>query len=265
MSLDALRQEILRLGPWHHDLRVTGDLRTSAFLEEDPPRAHPPELGNVSFLDPEPSFTRLVRRLYPEGLAGKRMLDCACNGGGYLFLASDMGAAGGFGFDVRQHWIDQAHFLAAHREGDYSGLRFQVADLYDLPTLGLEPFDLTLFKGIFYHLPDPIRGLKFAADLTREVLILNTATRSGLPDGMLALRAEGTTQVMSGVYGLCWYPTGPEVLARILGWLGFPATRLVLRRESTQVIGDEEYGRLEMVAARDPGFFEPWDAAGAKP
>jgi hypothetical protein len=36
-----------------------------------------------------------------------------------------------------------------------------VLDLYDLPTLGLEPFDITIFAGIFYHLPDPFLARRF--------------------------------------------------------------------------------------------------------
>ena len=64
-------------------------------------------------------------------------------------------------------------------------------DLYDLPERGLEPFDLTIFKGIFYHLPDPVRGLKIAADLTKEALILDTNARAGMPDGAARARAGG--------------------------------------------------------------------------
>jgi tRNA (mo5U34)-methyltransferase len=80
---------------------------------------------------------------------------------------------------VRDHWINQAKFIQENRTvGPTDGMRFEVADLYDLPKLGLEPFDFTLFKGIFYHLPDPITGLKAAADLTKEILVLDTPSGS---------------------------------------------------------------------------------------
>ena len=42
---------------------------------------------------------------------------------------------------------------------------FEVPRLYDLPERELEPFDITLFNGIFYHLPEPVGGLRIAADL----------------------------------------------------------------------------------------------------
>lgn len=130
-------------------------------------------------------------------------------------------------------------------------MRFEVIDLYDLPKLGLEPFDVTLFKGIFYHLPDPIRGLKVATDLTREVLILDTALRTDLPDGMLAASSEDTEGVMSGVYGLNWHLTGPGVLEHVLRWMGFADVKLVSLRPNPR---RENLGRLRMVASREEGF-----------
>ena len=52
--------------------------------------------------------------------------------------------------------------------GPGEDIRFEVCDLYALPELDLPSFDITLFNGIFYHLPEPVTGLKIAADLTKE-------------------------------------------------------------------------------------------------
>ena len=93
-------------------------------------------------------------------------------------------------------------------------------------------------------------GLKLAADLTREVLIVDTAARIDLDDGMLVLEREGTAHPMSGVYELSWAPTGPRVMARILNWMGFPETRLVSWSANH---GREGRGRLRIVGAREPG------------
>jgi 23S rRNA G2069 N7-methylase RlmK/C1962 C5-methylase RlmI len=70
----------------------------------------------------------LLERLYPNGLDGKRFLDCACNAGGYSLLASDLGAYS-FGFDVRDHWIEQARFLKRHFGKSDEQVRFEVCDL----------------------------------------------------------------------------------------------------------------------------------------
>jgi 2-polyprenyl-3-methyl-5-hydroxy-6-metoxy-1,4-benzoquinol methylase len=196
----------------------------------------------------------MIKRIYPDGLEGRSFLDCACNCGGYSFWMKEIGAGSCLGFDVRDHWINQARFLLEHREWPSDGMRFELLDLYDLPKQELEPFDVTLFKGIFYHLPDPIAGLRLAADLTREVLIVDTEVRTDLDDGMLVLENETTAPLMSGVYGLNWIPTGPRVMERILNWMGFPETRLTNWVANAR--GKVGGGRLQMIGARSPGRLE---------
>jgi len=255
---EQLREEIIRLGPWHLDVEVTPEVSTRASLDA-PPGAYPDDFGGVSFLSARTGFVKLLRRVYPDGLDGRTVLDCACNCGAYLFWARELGAGECLGFDVREHWIDQARFLASDRAKDSRGIRFEVCDLYDLGRLGSQTFDIVLFKGIFYHLPDPVTGLRLAADRAEELLLVNTATRNGLPDGLLSLSEESADQLMSGVYGLNWLPTGPSVLDRTLRWMGFAETRL---HWWTQDGGQNPHlGRLEMLAAREPEFFEQFDAA----
>jgi SAM-dependent methyltransferase len=196
-----------------------------------------------------------MRRVYPAGLQGRSVLDCACNCGGYLFWAKELGAGRCFGFDARQHWIDQALFLLAHRDAANEDMDFRVCDLYDLPKLQTQPFDITIFHGIFYHLPDPIAGLKIAADLTQELLLLNTATRNDLPDGLLVMEEEDPGIMVSGIHGLTWRPTGPAVLTRLLKWLGFAETHCVFWHDemANQAPG---WGRLQLIAARTTGLLD---------
>jgi tRNA (mo5U34)-methyltransferase len=251
-----LRDEIIRLGPWHLDVEVTAEISTRAFLDAPEgtySRSGPLDPSRVSFISPRNEWERLMKCIYPNGLNGKTLLDCACNCGGYSFWAKELGAEGCFGFDVREHWIRQARFLADHRQWSTEGLRFEVLDLYDLPKQGLKPFDIALFKGIFYHLPDPINGIKLVGDLTRELFILDTAIRMDLSDGMLVLATESPDTVMSGVYGLNWFPTGHHVLLRLLRWLGFPEARVVSWQREP---GREPFGRLQIVAARDAGLLQ---------
>jgi tRNA (mo5U34)-methyltransferase len=253
-DLAELKEEIVRLGPWHLDVQVTPEVSSSAFLEapdgnyEAGPRGRPP----ISFINDRAGWQRLVKMIYPQGLEGRSFLDCACNCGGYSFWTKELGAGRIFGFDVREHWIRQARFLLENRVWPTDGIRFDVLDLYDLPKRELEPFDITLFKGIFYHLPDPIAGLKLAADMTRQVLVVDTNARVDLPDGMLVVQQEGTEHPMSGVYGLNWVPTGPDVMARILNWMGFGETRLT-SWIATEIRDGEGFGRLRIVGARDSG------------
>jgi tRNA (mo5U34)-methyltransferase len=254
-ELDGLRRELDALAPWHMKVDVRGGVTTADAVEADAD----PNLGKPSFLDPGPSYRALMTELFPDGLAGRSVIDCACNCGGYALWSRELGASRCFGFDVRDHWIRQAEFLAREREQPSDGCTFEVLDLYDLESRD-EYYDIAIFKGIFYHLPDPVRGLKVVADKTRELILLNTATRDGVEDGFLAVSQEPTDVLMSGVYGLNWLPTGPEVLQRILAWMGFPATRISYWHTKTGLrAGGKPTGRIEMLAAREEATFRHYD------
>jgi tRNA (mo5U34)-methyltransferase len=240
---DSLLEQVRSLAPWHMDVVLTPQVHTAqGNMGPDGETAHKVPVVQPTLLRP------LLDWLYPDGLGGKRFLDCACNAGGYSFLASDMGAEYCFGFDVRDHWIDQARFLKRHFKKDDAQLSFEVCDLLQLDKLlGEERFDVCLFKGIFYHLPDPVAGLKVAADRTRELLILDTTAAQDHADGYLKLVWEGVANPMSGVHQLAWRPTGPQVLCSILEWLGFEATAVIFSRLRTR----KKWGRIRIVGARD--------------
>jgi tRNA (mo5U34)-methyltransferase len=250
VDLEQLEKEIKRLGPWHFDIDVTPEIRTSVSADT----TYPESFGPVGMRNPRVEFRALLRSVYPppQRLDGRSVLDCACNCGAQLFWAKELGAGRCHGSDVREHWIRQARFLLEHREGDTRDMSFEVRDLYDLPQSGLEPFDITIFYGIFYHLPDPIRGLKIAADLTTELMFFDTNTASGHPDGFLLVADEPPGWAMSGVHELCWLPTGPGVLARILRWAGFVELRVY--KWDRQTKPDAALGRVGIMASKVPGL-----------
>ena len=185
------------------------------------------------------------------------MLDCGCNCGGYLFWTKDLGAGRCFGFDARAQWIEQAEFLAKQRGPANADVRFAVASLDQVPALGLEPFEVTLFNGLLYHLANPIRGLEIAAGLTRELLIVSSAARPGLPDGLLRAGYESPEDSTSGIDRLKWTPTGPRVIFAILAWLGFRELRCTLWRPAH----DLRFDRVQVIGARREGAFAGFDAS----
>jgi SAM-dependent methyltransferase len=211
-----------------------------------------PDKMQLEHYSPEGMIRRLLGSIFPDGLQGRSFLDCACNSGGHSIAAARMGAGRSFAFDARQHWIDQCEFLA--RTVPVPRLTCRRCTLADIPALGLEPFDVTLFSGIFYHLPDPVAGLRIAADLTREILIVNTAV---LPrrDKALMLVRESLTHHLSGVDGLAWAPTGPEVMKDILAWCGFAHVRVDLYWTN----GPPGWKRLQTIAAREAGALDAYD------
>jgi tRNA (mo5U34)-methyltransferase len=247
------------LVPWFLDVQVTPEVSTRDFTDVP----YPESFGRVMLTDPRERFLSTLGKLYPDELAGRSVLDCACNCGGFLFWAREAGAGRCHGIDVREHWIAQANFLLANRTAPSEDITFEVRDVYDLPEAGLEPFDVVLYNGIFYHLPEPIAGLKAAADMTREVLIINTSTTTGIADGQLAVSAESVTRAITGAYGLRWFPSGPGVLARILSWLGFNEVRVNWWRLPPEDVVPGT-GRLELVAARSAEALRSFDLADAE-
>ena len=246
---EALRAEIRRLGPWHQDLEIAPGIRTGERAPDDDP--DPLGLGIPNLLPPDKVLYRLIQDVFPNGFEGRSVLDCGCNAGGYLFEAKRLGAGRCFGFDVREHWLNQARFLARHLPSE--NIEFDQLDLLALRERKLEPFDVTLFFGLFYHLPDPVAGLRIAADLTRELFVLNTAADPRLRGDALTLSLESDTLLMSGVHRLAWLPTSPRVLEEILHWCGFPHTRV------HYIDRHRKYPRIQVFGARNASTFAHYD------
>lgn len=248
MNQAALINQIRELRPWHHNLQLSPEVDVRCAFE--PHELERGNNGNVSFIDVHDEFEHKISLIYPEGFVGKTFLDCACNSGAYCFLAREFGATRAFGFDVREHWIEQARFVARHRTvAPTDQIEFDVFDLMRLREKNIEPADLTLFKGIFYHLADPIQGLKIAADLTKDVLWFNSAVMFKEDERGLICTFERSEKVMSGVHSLSWTPTGPKVIVMLLHWLGFPEIWHVYTRPYT----DGDHGRMEIIASRTEG------------
>jgi tRNA (mo5U34)-methyltransferase len=92
----------------------------------------------------------------------------------------------------------------------------------DVPDLSVEKvggqFDVVLFLGVFYHLIDPIDGLRRAASLAREVLVVETHTDAediGRPAMIMypgsELRGDATN----------WWGPNNACMKALLGTMGF--------------------------------------------
>ena len=203
---------------WHHDVRITKDTRTSDLFE--------PYNGN--FMVRKEHVVNDVQKLYGDSFCEKKVLDVACNAGAHLFECQMFGIKSGFGFDVRQYWIDQANWLKDKIDlMDTSNLRFQVADMKILSEFTPSSYDIVFFNGILYHLENPFLHLKTIAEVTKDLLVINTAYQPGCNYSGFVLSEESKQEqhCLSGIgetdFGINWLPTGPDVLRRILSQYGF--------------------------------------------
>ena len=187
------------------------------------------------------------KKYYPAGLKGKDVLDVACNAGGYCLIAQEFGAQSVTGFDIRQHWINQANFLKSIKYPEAKGIRFEVGDAKTFLKGVTRAFDATIFKGILYHLPDPIEALLQICEATREVVLVDTASSDNIPDDCWVPMIESSTHVMAGVDGLAWLPGGPPAVRKIMEYAGFRNFEIVFWRHQDR----PGWGRFQLIGSRN--------------
>jgi tRNA (mo5U34)-methyltransferase len=204
------------LAPWHFDFALPRGQRTT---DCNDPQHPDPNKRAPGTLDPN-HIRGFFKTYYPDGLGGKEVLDVGCNAGGYCFIAAELGAKSCAGFDARQHWIDQARFVHENLYPHLANVSFQVSHVEEyLRQFGQT--DIVIFKGVFYHLPDPIHVLLELCKITRDVIFVNTECDLTVPEHCLSYKPESTTRLMSGVDGPAWWPGGPAALRPILEYQGF--------------------------------------------
>ncbi|GGC78498.1 TIGR04290 family methyltransferase [Chelatococcus reniformis] len=149
LSTQEIQQRVEALGPWFHNLDLSGVATAPDHFLGDYPRVK----------------WRHFAGSLPQDLSGKSVLDIGCNGGFYSLEMKRRGAARVLGVDFDDDYLAQARFAA-----EVAGLDIAFAKLsvYDVAALR-ERFDIVLFMGVLYHLRHPLLAL----DLIREHVVDN--------------------------------------------------------------------------------------------
>jgi tRNA (mo5U34)-methyltransferase len=206
----VLRAEVERIR-WFHTIDLGGGLVTPG--QDDSP-------AKLATLD------------LPDDLSGRTVLDVGAWDGFFSFEAERRGAARVVAVDPsawrpgrpENEWGTKAGFELARRA---LGSRVEDVDLDDL--LDLSPdtvgtFDVVLFLGVLYHLPDPFPLLERVCAVTRDLLILET-------HGDLLGRRRPAMAYYPGaeVEGdrSTWWGPNPPLLRALLRGLGFARVDVV--------------------------------------
>jgi len=114
--------------------------------------------------------TATARKILPDDLSGKSVLDVGCSFGFFCFEAVKRGASRVVGYDVDPDSIRKARLLA-----DVLGasVEFGLRDIEREPLA--ERFDHVLCLNLLHHLKNPIGVLDNLIESTREALVLETA------------------------------------------------------------------------------------------
>jgi tRNA (mo5U34)-methyltransferase len=157
-SRDELRRRIEALGPWFHNLDISGI-----------PTAPDHFLGDYPAIK-----WRTFAHAVPQNLAEKSVLDIGCNAGFYSMEFKRRGAGRVLGIDSDDTYLAQARFAA-----EVAGLdiEFRHLSVYDVGTLG-ERFDIVVFMGVLYHLRHPLLALDLIhAHVADDTLIFQSMQR----------------------------------------------------------------------------------------
>ncbi len=120
------------------------------------------------FLTLEEQRERFAEFPFAYSLAGKRLLDIGTWDGWFAFEAERRGAEVVAVDNVEQ----QNFYIARHQLA--SKVRYEIAEVYELPSRQLQLFDFTLFLGVLYHLRHPLRALEIVCGLTRQIAIVDS-------------------------------------------------------------------------------------------
>jgi tRNA (mo5U34)-methyltransferase len=160
MTRDEIQAELKRLAPWFHRIDLGDGLYTKTESVMGEPVDHPRGPWQT------------IQTLLPAGLDGKTLLDVGCNAGFYAFEAKRRGAKRVLGVDGQRQHVRQGLFVRKVLGLEVEFRRFNV---YELAPRNVGQFDITLALGLLYHLKHPILALENLYQVTKELLIIETA------------------------------------------------------------------------------------------
>ena len=150
---------IASLKPWFHQIELEG-IKTKTKSVAGEPADHPH------------GTWKIVKKCLPKDLSHKTVLDIGCNAGFYAIEAKRRNAAYVLGVDSQRLHVRQARFVNRVLGLD---LDFRRMSLYELNPAEIGQFDVTLALGLIYHCKHLIFGLEKLFQITKELLILESA------------------------------------------------------------------------------------------
>jgi len=197
-DIESARALVAEVPHWHHKFEIFPGVETP---------------GSYS---PEFMFDKLQ---LPGDMTGLRALDIGPSDG---FFSMKMGRRGAQVTAIDYRAKSTHGFAVMER---LTGLQFDYrqANLYDLASLELGTFDIVLFLGVLYHLPDMMRGLDLVARHCRKRLIVETKYDPNLMPGAAVARYYEAGTLANDLTNF-WVPN-KECLFAMLRDTGFRVDR----------------------------------------
>jgi tRNA (mo5U34)-methyltransferase len=233
MTKEEILSELERLQPWFHRIALGGGLYTKTESVMGEPVDHPAGPWET------------IGKCLPEDLSGKSVLDVGCNAGFYAIEAKRRGAARVLGVDGQRQHVRQAVFVRKVLGLD---IEYRRMNVYELTRRNVGEFDITLALGLLYHLKHLVLALENLYEVTRELLVIETAimpperTPESFthPLGAAEMRlhalaaVENPPEAKEQVFN--WFLPGVEALRALLRNTGFDETEVVEVKNERAVI-----------------------------
>ena len=201
MTRDEILAGLKILEPWFHRVDLGNGIFTKTESVMGEPVDHPRETWEV------------IQQCLPTDLRGKTVLDVGCNGGFYCVEAKRRGAHRVLGIDGQRQHVRQALFVRKVLGLDLEFRRFSVYDL-DPATVGV--FDITLALGLVYHLKHLVLALERLYDVTRELLIVETAIIP--PEQTPPSFVQSLGEIRQTLHPLFYAENSPEAKEQVYNW-----------------------------------------------
>jgi tRNA (mo5U34)-methyltransferase len=214
MTREEILAELKRLEPWFHRIDLGDGLYTKTESVMGEPVDHP--LGPW----------QTIQKLLPTDLSGKTLLDVGCNAGFYAFEAKRRGAKRVLGVDGQRQHVRQGLFVRKVLGLD---VEFRRLNVYELSPRTVGQFDITLALGLIYHLKHPILALENLYQVTKELLIIETAIMP--PKHTPKSFAYSFGPVRTVLHPIAYVENPPDAKEQIFNWFlpGVEALTALLR------------------------------------
>lgn len=224
MTREEILSELERLQPWFHRIDLGGGLYTKTESVMGEPVDHPAGPWET------------IGRCLPESLRGKSVLDVGCNAGFYAIEAKRRGAARVLGVDGQRQHVRQAVFV---RKALGLDIEYRRMNVYELNRRTVGEFDVTLALGLIYHLKHLVLALENLYEVTRELLVVETAVMppGRTPESFVHPLGEAEMRLHPLAYVenpsgakeqvFNWFLPGVEALKALLRQTGFQEVEVV--------------------------------------
>jgi tRNA (mo5U34)-methyltransferase len=174
--------------------------------------------------DPTPQKLQVLG--IPQNLSGQSVLDIGAWDGFFSFEAERRGASYVLATDKfswgHGGWGTMDGFELARRFLK-SRVCYKAIDVMELSTRAVGKFDLVLFLGVLYHMQHPLLALERVADVTRGLLVLETAV--DLLDCPQAAMAFYPGNELNNDPTNWWGPN-PKLVTAMLRTVGFRTVKI---------------------------------------